>query len=190
MSGIMCGDDGFAQLDTACAALLGNGADVDASCGTHVHIGCKDLTPLELVYVAKFYDAHHSIIDMLHAPSRRGRTTWSGEHIPSYVEQLAKSAAVDDAGTLRMMMDERHRYRSVNLTSFHKYGTIEFRQHGGSLNSAKLGAWIRFLMALIDAAKDGAERVGTLGELLAVLGRYGLSAADAGYLTERASSLR
>ena len=36
------------------------------------------------------------------------------------------------------------RYNAVNLESYRKYGTAEFRQHGGSINADKVCNWVIF----------------------------------------------
>lgn len=191
VSGILRGADGFRQLEVACTALLANGADVSSNCGTHVHIGCEDLTAADLLAVARFYDAQHGIIDLLHAPSRRGTSSWSGPHGAQDLARAAKMLADgDETGALHALTNGTHRYRSVNLTAWAKYRTIEFRQHGGTLNAAKLSAWVRFLFALIAAAQDGAQHSATLEGLLDVLAGYGLSSEDRTYLLARAEDLR
>src|SRR5690606_21422580 len=95
----------------------------------------------------------------------------------------------DESGALHALTHGTHRYRSVNLTAWAKYRTVEFRQHAGSLNSRKLSAWIHFLFALIAAAQDGAQYCANLSDLLETLTRYGLSEDDAAYLTDRANAL-
>lgn len=42
-----------------------------------------------------------------------------------------------------------NRYWAVNLEPLSRYGTIEFRQHGGSINPVKLDAWAQLLNAIV-----------------------------------------
>ncbi len=42
------------------------------------------------------------------------------------------------------------RYYKVNLRSYQRHGTIEFRQHSGTVNFVKICNWVRFLSAFID----------------------------------------
>lgn len=44
------------------------------------------------------------------------------------------------------------RYYKVNITSFIRHGTVEFRHHGGSLNTTKVLAWIRLCYAFVEFA--------------------------------------
>ena len=46
------------------------------------------------------------------------------------------------------------RYFKVNFTSIRKYGTVEFRQHQGSINPIHLNAWTDLLVALTTAARQ------------------------------------
>lgn len=187
VSPILCGQDGFDQLEAATLALLGNGSSVDGSCGTHVHVGCEDLTSAEIVDVALFYNRHAEIIDEIHAPSRRGRGAWSGPFSDADMDRLGSIAMERPKNFYPFSSFARD--RSVNLTALPKYGTIEFRQHAGTLNGRKLSAWIRFLFAIVEAGKDGARISADLPTLLATLGHYGLPDADAAYLQERADDL-
>lgn len=41
------------------------------------------------------------------------------------------------------------RYYTVNLEPLGRYGTIEFRQHGGSINPVKLDAWAQLMNAIV-----------------------------------------
>lgn len=191
VSPILSGDDGMAQLSSAMFALRANGATVNGTCGTHVHVGVDDLSAIDIVRIVKFYDAHHSMIDLLHVPSRRGSASWSGPY-----REGSETNRLDAIETLELTDDERkrefrymERYRSVNVTAFAKYGTLEFRQHAGTLNVAKIQSWIGFLFALIAAAVAGEGRAKDLPSLLAMLKRYGLSDIHAAYLTERAQVL-
>jgi len=45
------------------------------------------------------------------------------------------------------------RWRTLNLTSYGRYGTIEIRQHQGTLDAEKILSWMRFGQAIIDTAK-------------------------------------
>lgn len=190
VSPILRGADGFSQLETATLALLANGADVDSQCGTHIHIGCEDLSAVQLAAVVKFYDSAHSVIDTLHPRSRRGRSQWSGPHsTESEHDAISGLEVCDSPETAKRQCASFPRYRSVNLTAFPKYGTVEFRQHAGSLNSRKLSAWIQFLFALISCAASGEHAADSLSGLLAQLERFGLSSEDSAYLAERAETL-
>ena len=56
------------------------------------------------------------------------------------------------------------RYYHVNINSLSRYGTVEFRQHAGSINEVKLDAWAQLCTALLTRAAHI-----THGEMKAVL---------------------
>ena len=61
-------------------------------------------------------------------------------------------------------MPDNHRYCKVNLKSFRRHGTIEFRHHSGSTDFEKISNWIILTQAIVERAvnsrvvmKQGAE---------------------------------
>jgi len=51
----------------------------------------------------------------------------------------------------------RNRYQAVNFVSVKKYGTVEFRQHQGTLNPSKALAWIELTRNVVHAASRPME---------------------------------
>jgi hypothetical protein len=83
------------------------------------------------------------------------------------------------------------RYRTVNVASFGRTGTIEFRQHQGSLNGTKAVAWIEMLLALVEcviAVEDETLTADPI-EMVAALVPYGMTSASARNLTARAAAV-
>lgn len=193
VSPILAGPDGMAQLETVTAALVAAGGTVNRSCGTHVHLGTDDLTAADIAAVVRFYDRHHSLIDTLHPASRRtNRSEWCGpfhEHEQTRLETAEKTNG-SDTNKREAIAYAGGRYRSVNLHALIAHGTIEFRQHGGTLNYAKLSAWVAFLMALVEHCKiEPMGTYATLSDLLSGLSRFGLSDTHVAYLLNRAATL-
>jgi hypothetical protein len=65
-------------------------------------------------------------------------------------------AAADLDGLLRLM--GRHnetRYCKLNLSSYRRHGTVEFRQHSGTLDAGKAKQWTMFCLRMIAAAQAG-----------------------------------
>ena len=44
----------------------------------------------------------------------------------------------------------RSRYYKVNAHAFIRHNTVEFRQHSGTTDFAKIEAWVKFLAKLVD----------------------------------------
>lgn len=45
-----------------------------------------------------------------------------------------------------------NRYHKVNIEAYTRYSAVEFRQHGGTTNFAKMSTWIHFLEKMITFA--------------------------------------
>jgi hypothetical protein len=81
------------------------------------------------------------------------------------------------------------RYRSLNVAAFGRYGTVEVRQHQGTINFKKIAAWIAMGQAFVTWAKSDAsvDSELTTDALLDRLGRHGLKSAQVSYLKDRAA---
>lgn len=65
------------------------------------------------------------------------------------LEQVSKS---DWTTASEMCRYINTRYLTVNLQAYNKHGTIEFRQHHGTLNPEQIVSWIRFLDNFINVS--------------------------------------
>lgn len=164
----LTGEAGLREIDAACAALNALGATVNPSCGMHVHHDISDLTIDDVKRVARGWKANANLIDGLVAPSRRynGSTQYCARLSEQDMQQIDRCDTISDLRHLSV-----GRYRSLNLTAYGRYGTIEIRQHQGTCNAEKIKTWVRFGQAIIDSAKQGeiAERT-TVRDLLSTLG--------------------
>lgn len=164
----LTGEAGLREIDAVCAALTAIGATVNQSCGLHVHHDISDLTIDDVKRVARGWKANANLIDGLVAPSRRahGSTQYCAGLNDSDMNQIESCTTISDLRHLSI-----GRYRSLNLTAYGRYGTIEIRQHQGTCNAEKIKTWVRFGQAIVDSAKQGdiAPRT-SVRELLATLG--------------------
>jgi len=81
------------------------------------------------------------------------------------------------------------RYRKVNFCSYLDYRTIEFRQHGSSIDYEKIGTWVAFLGNLVDrAAKAKQVQITKRSVQEGYIGIFGVgqSRKVLKYMTERA----
>ncbi len=126
------GQDGLKEVRKVMRIVRGLGGNVNNSCGLHVHHSAQGLNPKQLRMVSHFYSSLFSAFDGIFSLSRRN-SRWA---------QLANAQSVNQMNEF----DMRHgnRYMAVNLMAFFKHGTVEFRQHQGSLNGDKALSWIVF----------------------------------------------
>lgn len=188
VSPVLRGADGMEQVRKVCAALKAAGATVDTSTGLHVHHDARDLTLQGMQTLVQNWQACTAATDGLVAPSRR-RTGEAGMrwckplsagvvHMVNQMSQLTRQA-------FRYF----DRYYSLNLHAYSKYGTVEVRQHQGTIEADKILAWVAFGQAHMAAAKAGtAVRAASTAAMLETLltGGY-LSSEMATYLNARAA---
>jgi hypothetical protein len=135
------------QIETVCRVLDELGASVDASCGLHVHHEVRDLT---LSAFKRFYSKwaewqHHH--DLLVSPSRCGGQ-WASPITEDNLEEVRCMRSLADLGGCYI-----DRYRTLNITCYSNYGTVEIRQHQGSLNAKKILAWVAYGQAIIASVR-------------------------------------
>jgi hypothetical protein len=158
------GDAGIETLKNVLAALNMFGATVDRSCGIHVHIDFRDrdLATIKNA-ILPIVGSQSAIYDMC-APSRRTNAyspMWRDHDIDSLRAsyRLQYISGVGPRGF-------------VNLGSYPRHGSIEFRSHGGSTNAGKIVAWVHMIQAAVayGEANPGTESLGaTAPEVCATL---------------------
>jgi len=150
VSPILSGTEGFAQVSAVMRALTAAGGRVDRRCGMHVHIDMAGLTGEQIARFVALYVHHQADIDNLMPPSRVGNY---------YARTIAESELVTitdafrTAGTTPSNWSQDRRYKTLNVMAFPKYGTMEVRQHQGTLNPQKARAWVLFLLAMVEVAR-------------------------------------
>lgn len=150
VSPILMGDEGARQLELVIAALdTIEGISVNVSCGLHVHLDVADLTVNEIQTTYERYADYESQIDMIMPRSRRGNNSrWCGS-ITNVKTRVKNVRTKSKAG----LANAAGRYYKVNLQSLTRYGTMEFRQHSGTINFDKIINWVSFLMAFVEKSK-------------------------------------
>jgi hypothetical protein len=130
----------------------------------------------KLQQVVDIYNRAEKVIDSMLPPSRRMNT-------------YCRSNTVTDA--------TRDRYAKVNLTSMYRHGTVEFRQHSGTIDCNKIKNWVLLTGLIFDRATTRRARKGKafsrydLERYLGIdLGRSGSEAPIAPEMIEVATYFR
>jgi hypothetical protein len=185
VSPVLRGQDGLDEVARVVAALREAGARVDRRCGVHVHLDARDLTGEQIARLMVAYVDRQDAMDTLVAPSRRrGLNAYCGRM--SDTEKLAHKGALEATRT-PAPTGYHGRYRTVNVNTLGRTGTVEFRQHQGSLNGTKITAWVKMLLALGESVIATADEALPQGpaELIEALTAHGLDTAAARHLTSR-----
>lgn len=166
----------FEALKQVCTIITGAGGTVDRRCGFHVHHSVGDFTSMDLWRLALLTIHYEHVVDGLLAPSRRDNRYCVRMHHPQslwyppirrdrrWVEFLRWYVFLQNRRTIprngwsddylpHYDFDDLDRYQKVNFRSLGSYGTVEFRQHQGTLNARKMAMWIDLTQRLIERAR-------------------------------------
>jgi hypothetical protein len=154
----MAGADGKAQLESVCQALNAIGATVSDLTGLHVHHDAADLTGQAIARVYATYAAHQEVLNFMVSPSRRSNhmlrplsyaqvTNGGRDNFAKNTRRAAERKLQDRLGGMGM-----HSYTAVDTQSLSRHGTIEFRQHQGTINAEKIWNWVLLTQSIVEAA--------------------------------------
>lgn len=135
------------NLRKVCKALQTIGCRVDHHCGLHVHVDAERLSVQDIKNIFSRYTAWEPSIDLMMPGNRRGEPYYaqSGKRFLDAVQNVQTRDA--------FFLAVSERYLRVNLRAIERHGTIEFRQHSGSLNGETIQRWISFLSQFVEASK-------------------------------------
>lgn len=143
------------SLETVCQVINEAGAQVNKSCGLHVHLGAEKFTLEQWCRIILNYAAIEPVIDSFMSRSRRGDVNGYCMSIKGDIEANVnaiytniKRGGRHSLGDIQRAFD-CDRYHKVNPMAFDSHKTIEFRQHNGTTDYIKIKNWIEFLTALV-----------------------------------------
>jgi len=128
------------------------GARVDLATGFHVHIGLNAFNGNDSLaqFILNYYSMHHAISSLV-APSRLTNRFCKA------LEQHEAEAEAEFVRGGRTVSRDGNRYKSLNLMSTERHGTVEVRLHQGTLNGVKAIAWSQFIAGLIKISVNGVQ---------------------------------
>ena len=184
VSPILSGDDGLAQIKKVCETLTALGAKVNTSTGFHVHVDARTMTLPVLKNVCRMWMKYEPAFDTLMPASRRSTNPYCQpilQRFQSVADAFTKIGAATSAHALRELLNPQSnysgdgRYHKLNLHAMSRHGTLEFRQHSGTVEAAKVVNWVKLVVGFVDDAGKYAnvrrDKVdGTLDGLLKVTG--------------------
>lgn len=151
VSPILSGNDGLRQTRQVAQALVGAGARVDRRCGFHVHVDARDLTGADILNCIRRYAAHEAQIDGFMPVSRRGNSNTYCRNMDDVVRAVRN---VSESATTRQVCERVYeRYYKFNVQAFTRHGTVEFRQHNGTVDWRKMVNWIIFCVCFVEDSR-------------------------------------
>ena len=165
--------DWLSKVTSAIAGLV----SIDRTTGIHVHVDMSQETSVNYtnayrlgMRIALFYSMFQPVIDNFFPPSRRrgnnnyciamdtladeiGTELHSGKMQEVYTNDAHYiSFGAYASRRLSRCWESNYshtRYTAVNLQSLDRHGTLEFRQHAGSINPVKIDAWTQLVQAMV-----------------------------------------
>lgn len=145
VSPVLAGVNGKNTLRNAVKTLNTAGANVNQTCGLHVHIGAAKLTARQYCNVFVNYAYLEAVIDTFMAPSRRADNAFYAQTLQDHLYRLEQAVTIEN---VQRALDSC-RYHKVNAESYRRHKTIEFRQHAGTVNYEKIINWVSFCGKLV-----------------------------------------
>ena len=151
--------DGFEQVRRVCALLEEHGATANVNCGMHVHVGVGNKSVDELKNVVRAYGTFQKQIESVLPKSRRAdgskarwcRPIWNQINRVQKLDQIRRATTVNELHHFISGAYSSHgRYSVLNLTKYVNYGTLEFRQHSGTIDPNKAVNWAKFCVNFVD----------------------------------------
>lgn len=129
---ISCLTTDFKNLKKLCDLLEDLNAQVNASCGLHVHLDARHYKTQFKIEELRLDNeltslGHNQLLDAM----------------PYLFEMLPKSRRGNTYCKLGRNYEDR--YHAVNMTAFSKFSTIEIRAHSGTVNYEKIYNWCNIL---------------------------------------------
>jgi hypothetical protein len=155
VSPILRGTEGLEELRIVLEALNETSAEVDRSCGVHVHHDADDFDIKAFTNLYGIYSRFEGSIDELFPLSRRDdrntycRSIKDKTHLDAFAEC---NTLADLADYLEGRTYDSYRYYKLNIASYRRHGTVEFRQHSGSTDYEKISSWIVLSQAMVEKA--------------------------------------
>ena len=147
VSPILSGESGLADARKVAEALETAGATANRSCGFHVHFDASQMTADDVRAIFARYAKFESEIDAFIPVSRRADNNQYCHTITRIAERVCAGATLSE-----MIIAQCGRYYKLNLQSYLRHHTIEFRQHSGTCSAAKIANWVLFLSDFMDAS--------------------------------------
>lgn len=167
VSSAINGDRLFNNVETFCDVIKGKSYFVDKSCGFHAHFK----VPLQVGYLKKlyiFYEKYEKYLFMMQ-PRSRQETSYCEKFDSIYHHSGDRVVDIANLNDFKRMIYETTSLGSISIESRRKYndkkycwanfhsvfyrGTLEIRNHAGTINKEKIVNWLKLHLTILDLLK-------------------------------------
>lgn len=151
-------------LQKVVRAMRSAGARVDASCGGHVHVGAKDMTPRQIQNLVKAFYRQEELILKACGVSARRLAHFTERQDRGFVEKVAamRNPTMDSLADAYYGRHSRYghynpaRYRTLNLHNLWNGDkhTVEYRLFEGTIHAGEIRANVLLALTLTAYAMD------------------------------------
>lgn len=143
--------------------LKAEGAEMNDTCGLHIHVYAKDLEPKQIGHVL----ASYKWIENMIAEIAGREDTEYARHLT--IKEIRTGIRTGEIANVKM--------RAVNTSHLNGRGTLEFRQMEGTLNYKRVTVWAWLVRGLVTCAKRGMQlkdliNAKTLGDVMQVMTKF------------------
>lgn len=173
-------------LQKVIRAMRKAGAKVDGSCGSHVHVGAKDMNARQIQNLVKVFYKQEGLILKACGVQQRRLDRYTHRTDRSFIEKIAamKNPTMEKIGDAFYdgCLSSRYghychaRYRTLNLHNLWQGGkhTVEFRLFEGTLHAGEIRTNILLALTLVAFAKAARNASAKQREYNEASGKYDL----------------
>ena len=138
--------DNFESIRIVFDVLRNLRVQVNTTCGLHVHVGVADMNVDIARNLVKRYAKYESNIDSFMDVTRRGSSNQYCRTLQNInMTDLDELVTIDE-----IIRATGQRYNKLNLHSYSRLQTVEFRQHASVINSDSVINWIKFCVGFVE----------------------------------------
>jgi hypothetical protein len=137
------------KVEAVLAALVRQGARVDARCGFHVHHEARGAGHSGRGFLGRLIRLWGALDVPLHEalPSSRRQNRYAERWGRVYADELA------GVSELSREIRQAGRFQALNLTHWWRRGVVEVRSHHGTLDAQKAGWWLAITQQIVGFAQ-------------------------------------
>jgi len=147
----------YRDIRKLCKSIRNAGYYIDSMCGLHIHLDIRDILENDKKKLHMAYRLFEKFFFEMVSPSRRNNSycRFLREDYEKLFDRNFKNYLTENEGhvpecDISCYRYDGRRYDWANLNSSYVRGSIEIRNHGGTIDSVKIINWIRIHNTFID----------------------------------------